>query len=109
MSVKRMTRGVRKIIKPLGDRILIEIKDTKAEKKTASGIVLPDSVREQPQHGKVVAVGSGRVNQQGERIPVSVSVGETVIFSKFAPTNIIDPDTKKEYLIISERDLIAVI
>lgn len=97
------------MIKPLGDRILVEIKDVKAETKTTSGIVLPDSVKEQPQYGKVAAVGSGRLNQQGERIPVSVSVGETVIFSKFAPTNIVDPDTKKEYLIMSERDLIAII
>ena len=66
-------------LKPLGDRILVEPID--AEEKTAGGIVLPDTAKEKPQQGKVVAVGSGRLKENGERLPMSVEEGQTVLFA----------------------------
>ena len=68
------------MLKPLGDRIVIEL--VQSEEKTASGIVLPDSAQEKPQEGKVVAAGTGRVLDSGERIDLEVAVGDRIIFSK---------------------------
>ena len=67
------------MLKPLGDRIIIEL--VELEEKTASGIVLPDTAKEKPQEGKVVAVGTGRVLENGERVALEVSVGDNIIFS----------------------------
>ena len=69
------------MLKPLGDRIVIEL--VESEEKTASGIVLPDSAKEKPQEGRVVAVGTGRVLESGERVALEVSVGDRIIFSKY--------------------------
>ena len=69
------------LLKPLGDRIVIEL--VESEEKTASGIVLPDSAKEKPQEGKVVAVGTGRVLENGERVALEVTVGDRIIFSKY--------------------------
>ncbi len=93
------------MLKPLGDRVVIEV--VESEEKTASGIVLPDSAQEKPQEGKVIAVGPGRVTDKGERIPVEVREGDSVIFSKYAGTEVkVD---EKEYLILRESDILAVI
>ncbi|MCX8046947.1 MAG: co-chaperone GroES [Anoxybacillus gonensis] len=93
------------MLKPLGDRIVIELIQT--EEKTASGIVLPDTAKEKPQEGKVVAVGSGRVLDNGDRVAPEVSVGDRIIFSKYAGTEV--KYDGKEYLILRESDILAVI
>ncbi|MFC3041632.1 co-chaperone GroES [Virgibacillus xinjiangensis] len=93
------------MIKPLGDRVVIEL--VEQEEKTASGIVLPDSAQEKPQEGKVVAVGSGKVADNGERVALEVSEGDRIIFSKFAGTEVNHEGT--EYLILRESDILAVV
>jgi len=93
------------LLKPLGDRIIIEL--VASEEKTASGIVLPDSAKEKPQEGKVVAVGTGRVLDNGERVALDVSEGDRIIFSKYAGTEVKYQGT--EYLIVRESDILAVI
>ena len=93
------------MLKPLGDRIIIEL--VESEEKTASGIVLPDSAKEKPQEGKVVAVGTGRVLENGERVALEVSVGDRIIFSKYAGTEV--KYEGNEYLILRENDILAVI
>ncbi|WP_181350525.1 co-chaperone GroES [Thalassobacillus sp. CUG 92003] len=93
------------MLKPLGDRIVIEI--VEQEEKTASGIVLPDSAKEKPQEGKVVAVGSGRVTDNGEKVALEVSEGNHVVFSKFAGTEV--KYEGSDYLIVRESDILAVI
>ncbi len=91
-------------LKPLGDRIVLKVIET-VEEKTASGIVLPDTAKEKPQQGEVLAVGPGRILDNGERIPMEVAVGDKVIYSKYAGTEVkIDG---QELLIISERDILA--
>jgi chaperonin GroES len=93
------------LIKPLGDRIIIEL--VESEEKTASGIVLPDTAKEKPQEGKVVAVGTGRVLESGERVALEVAVGDRIIFSKYAGTEVKYQGT--EYLILRENDILAVV
>jgi chaperonin GroES len=93
------------MIKPLGDRVVIEL--VEQEEKTASGIVLPDSAKEKPQEGKVVAVGSGRVTEHGEKVALEVAEGDSIIFSKFAGTEVKYEGT--EYLILRESDILATI
>lgn len=93
------------MLKPLGDRIIIET--VEKEEKTTSGIVLPDSAKEKPQEGRVVAVGSGRLTDNGERVAPEVAEGNSVIFSKYAGTEVKYDD--KEYLILREDDVLAVI
>ncbi|NHM33248.1 co-chaperone GroES [Neobacillus terrae] len=93
------------MLKPLGDRIIIEL--VASEEKTASGIVLPDTAKEKPQEGKVVAVGTGRVLDNGERVALEVSEGDRIIFSKYAGTEVKYQGT--EYLIVRENDILAVI
>ena len=92
-------------IKPLEDKILVQANE--AETTTASGLVIPDTAKEKPQEGTVVAVGEGRVNEQGNRIPVDVKEGDTVIYSKYGSTEI--KYSGEEYLILSARDVLAVI
>jgi chaperonin GroES len=93
------------LLKPLGDRIIIELVET--EEKTASGIVLPDTAKEKPQEGKVVAVGTGRVLENGERVALEVADGDRIIFSKYAGTEV--KYEGKEYLILRENDILAII
>ena len=93
------------MLKPLGDRIIIEL--VELEEKTASGIVLPDTAKEKPQEGKVVAVGTGRVLEKGERVDLEVSVGDSIIFSKYAGTEV--KYDGNEYLIVRENDILAII
>ncbi|GAA0428303.1 MAG: co-chaperone GroES [Bacillota bacterium] len=92
------------MIKPLGERVVIEL--VEQEEKTASGIVLPDSAKEKPQEGNVVAVGSGKI-VNGEKVALEVSEGDRIIFSKFAGTEV--KYEGKEYLILREDDILAVI
>lgn len=93
------------LLRPLGDRIIIEL--VEVEEKTAFGIVLPDSAKEKPQTGKVVAVGTGRVLDNGTRVELDVQEGDEIIFSKFAGTEV--KYEGKEYLILRESDILAVI
>ncbi|QDR79588.1 co-chaperone GroES [Sporomusa termitida] len=93
------------MIKPLGDRVVIEA--LAKEEMTKSGIVLPDTVKEKPQEGKVVAVGSGKTLENGQKVALDVAVGDKIIFSKYAGTEV--KVEGKEYLIISERDILAII
>lgn len=93
------------MIKPLGDRVVI--KALEKEEKTISGIVLPDTAKEKPQKGTIIAVGTGKVLDNGQRVALEVSEGQQVIFSKYAGTEIkID---NQDYLILSERDILAII
>jgi chaperonin GroES len=92
-------------IKPLEDKILVQASE--AETTTASGIVIPDTAKEKPQEGAVLAVGPGRVDDKGNRIPVDVNVGDTVIYSKYGGTEV--KYNGEEYLILSARDVLAVI
>jgi chaperonin GroES len=93
------------LLKPLGDRVIIQL--VESEEKTASGIVLPDSAKEKPQEGKVVAVGTGRVLDNGEKVALEVAEGDRIIFSKYAGTEVKYEGT--EYLILRENDILAVI
>lgn len=92
-------------IKPLEDRIVI--KQVEAEQTTASGLVIPDSAKEKPQEGEVVAVGPGRISDSGTRIPLDVAVGDFVIYSKFGGTEV--KYGGDEYLVLSARDILAVV
>lgn len=93
-------------IMPLGGNVLV--KPLQEESKTASGIVLPDTVdKEKPQKGKVVAVGTGKITDDGKKIPFNVKVGDIVIFKKYSPDEIEIEDN--EYLIMSEDDILAII
>jgi chaperonin GroES len=92
-------------LKPLGDRVVV--KPATREETTKSGIVLPDTAKEKPQRGTVIAVGEGRKDDDGDRIPMDVKVGDTVLFAKYAGTEFkIDAD---ELLILTEKDILAVI
>lgn len=92
-------------IKPLEDKILVQINE--AETTTASGLVIPDSAKEKPQEATVIAVGPGRFDEKGDRIPVDVAEGDTVIFSRYGGTEI--KYSGEEYLILSARDVLAVV
>ncbi|MDO5060688.1 MAG: co-chaperone GroES [Actinomycetaceae bacterium] len=93
-------------IKPLADRIVV--KQLEAEQTTASGLVIAGAAaKEKPQEGEVVAVGPGRVDDNGNRVPMDVKVGDTVIFSKFGGTEV--KYLGEEYLILETRDVLAVV
>ncbi|WP_433783671.1 co-chaperone GroES [Actinomycetospora sp. CA-101289] len=92
-------------IKPLEDKLVVQASE--AETTTASGIVIPDTAKEKPQEGKVVAVGPGRVDDNGNRIPLDVAVGDVVIFSKYGGTEV--KYQGEDYLILSSRDVLAVV
>lgn len=90
-------------LQPLGDRIVV--KAVEQETQTKSGIYIPDSAKERPQEGSVVAVGPGRTNDDGTRIAMEIVVGDTVIYSKFAGTEF--EEDGEEYLIMRETDVLA--
>lgn len=91
-------------IQPLADKIVVKVMEV-TEEKTKSGLYVPDTAKEKPQEGEVLAVGPGAMNDQGERLPMTVAVGDRVIFSKYAGTEIkLDGE---EYLIMAERDILA--
>jgi chaperonin GroES len=92
-------------IRPLNDRILV--KRVEEEEKTAGGIIIPDSAKEKPAEGKVVAVGAGKRNDAGDRIAMDVKVGDRVLFSKYGGTDV-KLDGEK-YLIMREEDILGII
>ena len=93
-------------LRPLHDRVLVKPYEEE-EKKTKGGIIIPDTAKEKPQRGKVVAVGEGRILENGQRVPLSVKVGDEVIFGKYAGTEVEIDDEK--YLVMREEDIYAVI
>ncbi|MBQ0139300.1 MAG: co-chaperone GroES [Kurthia sp.] len=93
------------MLKPIGDRIIIEV--VEVEEKTSFGIVLPDSAKEKPQQGKVVAAGTGFVTNSGAVVPLTVKAGDEVIYAQYAGTEV--KYDGKEYLIVRESDILAVI
>ena len=92
-------------VQPLGDRVLV--KALESEEKTKGGIVLPDTAKERPSKGEIIAVGSGKVFEDGSRKPLSVKVGDKIIFGKYAGTEVKIKD--QEYLILREEDILAVV
>lgn len=92
-------------IKPLEDRIVI--RQVEVEQTTASGLVIPDTAKEKPQEGEVIAVGPGRVDDNGNRIPVDVKVGDVVIYSRYGGTEV--KYEGQEFQILSSRDVLAVV
>jgi len=93
------------VLKQLGDRVLIEV--SKEEEKTAGGFVLASAAKEKPQTGVVVAVGEGRVLDNGETAPVPVKVGDTVLFEKYAGSEVKYEGT--EYMIFAAKDIVAIV
>ena len=90
-------------LKPLGDRLIVQV--VEEEETTASGIVLPDTAKEKPQRGKVVAVGDGKLDEDGDRIPVDVDEGDEVLYSKYGGTEItVDGE---DLLVLRESDVLA--
>ncbi len=100
-----MTTATKVTIKPLEDRIVVQANE--AETTTASGIVIPDTAKEKPQEGTVIAVGPGRVDDNGKRVPIDVKVGDVVLYSKYGGTEV--KYGQDEYLVLSARDVLAVI
>ncbi|MEW6594522.1 MAG: co-chaperone GroES [Thermodesulfobacteriota bacterium] len=92
-------------IRPLNDRILVQ--RLEGEEKTKGGIIIPDTAKEKPAEGKIVAVGNGKLNDKGERVPVEVKVGDRVLFSKYGGTEVKIEGT--EYLIMREDDILGVV
>ncbi|MGO1277116.1 MAG: co-chaperone GroES [Cellulosimicrobium funkei] len=92
-------------IKPLEDRIVV--KALEAETTTASGLVIPDTAKEKPQEGEVLAVGPGRVDDNGNRVPLDVTVGDKVIYSKYGGTEV--KYGGEDYLVLSARDSLALV
>jgi chaperonin GroES len=92
-------------LKPLGDRLIVE--PNEAEEVTASGIVLPETAKEKPQQGKVLAAGPGRRDDEGKRIKMDVEEGDTVLYAKYAGTEVKLED--KKYLILKETDVLAIV
>ncbi len=99
-----MTTATKVAIKPLEDRIVVQPSD--AEQMTASGIVIPDTAKEKPQEGTVLAVGPGRF-EDGKRVPLDVKVGDVVLYSKYGGTEV--KYAGEEYLVLSARDVLAII
>jgi len=92
-------------LRPLGDRLVV--KPTEKESTTPSGIVLPESAKEKPQEGKVLAIGQGARNEKGERQPLDVQIGDTVLYAKYAGTEVKVEDEK--LLILRENDILAIV
>ena len=92
-------------LKPLGDRIVVKV--VNHEEKTRGGIVLPDTAKEKPTEGEVIAVGTGKVLENGQKLPLEVKVGDRIIFSKYAGTEVkLDGE---EYIIVRQSDILAVV
>jgi chaperonin GroES len=92
-------------LKPLGDRVLIKISNQ--DEKTAGGIFLPDTAKEKPQVGEVVAVGPGKRNDDGNLVPLEIAVGNKVLYSKYAGTEV--KLGTEDYVLLSERDVLAIV
>jgi chaperonin GroES len=92
-------------IKPLGDRVVV--KRSEEKEKTKGGILLPDTAKERPQEGKIVAIGEGRKTDEGKVVPLTLKVGDTILYGKYSGTEITVDE--EEYLIMREDDVLAVI
>lgn len=92
-------------IRPLGDRVVVE--PIEQESTTSSGLVLPDTAKEKPQQGKVIAAGKGRLDDDGDRIEMEVKVGDTVLYAKYAGTEI--KISEKKVLILKEADILGIV
>jgi chaperonin GroES len=101
-----VTTATKVVLKPLEDRIVV--RPLEAEQTTASGLVIPDTAKEKPQEGEVLAVGPGRFDDAGaKRVPVDVKVGDVVLYSKYGGTEV--KYSGEEYLVLSARDVLAVV
>ncbi|MDW7680645.1 MAG: co-chaperone GroES [bacterium] len=92
-------------IRPLSDRVVVKPLEEEEEKQ--GGIIIPDTAKEKPQQGKIVAVGAGKVSEAGEKIPMEVKVGETVLYGKYSGTEVTVDN--EDYLILRESDILAVL
>ncbi|AHB87599.1 heat shock protein 60 family co-chaperone GroES [Thermosynechococcus sp. NK55a] len=92
-------------VKPLGDRIFVKVAES--EERTAGGILLPDNAREKPQVGEVTAVGPGKLTEDGKRQPMDVKVGDKVLYSKYAGTEV--KLGGEDYVLLSEKDILAIV
>ena len=93
------------MLKPLADRVVVKV--VEEEERTKGGIVLPDTAKEKPQQGEIIAVGPGKVLDNGERLPVEVKQGDLVVFAKYGGTEV--KVKGEEYLILRESDILAVL
>jgi chaperonin GroES len=92
-------------VRPLGDRVLV--KPLEVEEKKKGGIIIPDTAKEKPQEGKVIAVGKGKITEQGKTLPLNVKVGDRILFGKYSGNEIkID---NEDYLIVREEDILGII
>ena len=94
-------------LKPLGDRLIVRAVDE--EEKTASGIVLPDTAKEKPVIGEVLAAGAGKLTDDGNRVPLDVKTGDKVLYSKYGGTETKDPKTGEDLLVLRESDVLALV
>lgn len=92
-------------VKPLGDRVFVKVSES--EEKTAGGILLPDAAKEKPQIGEIAAIGDGKRNDDGSRQAMDVKVGDKVLYSKYAGTDI--KLSGDEYVLLSEKDILAIV
>ncbi len=93
-------------IQPLGDRVMLKVLE--AESKTKGGIVLPDTAKEKPQEGEIVAVGKGKTSENGTLRPLEIKVGNKVLFAKYSGTEVTTKEGE-EYLIVKEEDILAIV
>jgi chaperonin GroES len=92
-------------IKPLGERVVIKVLE--GEEKTKSGILIPDTAKEKPQMGEVMAIGTGKLMENGQRVALEVKVGDKVLFAKYAGTEVkLDGE---EYMVLKETDILAIV
>ena len=106
-KTKSKTKSTVKVV-PLGDRIVV--KQTRQDEVRASGLVIPDTAREKPQLGEVIAVGPGRLDDNGKRVPIDVKVGDCVLYAKYSGQDIprgVYGDTDDEYMVLKESDILA--
>ena len=100
-----MATATKRTLKPLQDKVIVQ--KLEPEEKTSGGILLPDSTKEKPQEGKVIAVGPGAVDDKGQRKPIDVKEGDHVLFAKYSGTEVkLDG---QEYLILTDRDILAIV
>ncbi|WP_017621591.1 co-chaperone GroES [Nocardiopsis gilva] len=104
-EVTTVSTATKTVLKPLEDRVVV--KTLEAEQTTASGLVIPDTAKEKPQEGEVLAVGPGRLDDKGNRVALDVNVGDVVLYSKYGGTEV--KYDNEEYLVLSARDLLAVV
>ena len=107
--VKKETKSEKINIRPLGDRVLVRpFSQEELSKKSPSGIIIPETVdKEKPEQGKVIAVGQGRINENGDTVPISVKVGDRVVFSKYGYDEVTIKE--EEYYILKEENILAII